>query len=102
LTEKPTHIDIPYIPHSNYNSAKSFSAAPRRFGETSMPDRRRIDDLGELGNALEALINVLYLIRQDRHNPANVLALVEMAHVQLDRMTRVLQRELDRPPMTEN
>jgi hypothetical protein len=67
-----------------------------------MPDHRRIQELGELGNALEALINVLYLIRQDRHKPASVLALVEMAHVQLDRMTGVLQRELDRPPITEN
>ena len=67
-----------------------------------MPDHRRIQELGELGNALEALINVLYLIRQDRHNPARVLTLIETANVQLERITRVLQRELDRPPTIEN
>jgi len=67
-----------------------------------MPDRRRIDELGELGNALEALINLLYIIRQDRHHPARVLELVEMANLQLDRMTGILRRELERPPITEN
>jgi len=67
-----------------------------------MPDRTRIEELGELTNALEALINLLYIIRQDRHHPTRVLASVEMASVQLDRMTGILWRELDRPPITEN
>lgn len=67
-----------------------------------MSDDKPIEGLGELGNALEAMVNVLYLIRQDRHNPDRVLALTEMADVQLGRMAQVLQRELDRPPILLN
>jgi hypothetical protein len=64
-----------------------------------MLDDKPIEGLGELGNALEAMVNVLYLIRQDRHNPDRVHVLTEMADVQLERMAQVLQRELDRPPI---
>lgn len=67
-----------------------------------MSDDKPIEGLGELGNALEAMVNVLYLIRQDRHNPDQVLVLTEMADVQLQRMAQVLQRELDRPPTLLN
>jgi hypothetical protein len=64
-----------------------------------MLDDKPIEGLGELGNALEAMVNVLYLIRQDRHNPDRVQVLTEMADAQLERMAQVLQRELDRPPI---
>ena len=67
-----------------------------------MSDDKPIKGLGELRNALEAVVNVLYLIRQDRHNPNRVLVLTEMADVQLERMTQVLQRELDRPRIAIN
>ena len=67
-----------------------------------MSDNKRIEGLGELGNALEAMVNVLYLIRQDRRHPDRVLVLIEMADVQLGRMALVLQRELDRPPILLN
>ena len=67
-----------------------------------MSDDKPIEGLGELRNALEAVVNVLYLIRQDRHNPNRVLVLTEMADAQLERMTQVLQRELDRPRIAIN
>ena len=47
----------------------------------------------ELGNALEALVNVLYLIRLDRKNPAGVLEWVEMAETQTGRMGKILEQE---------
>jgi hypothetical protein len=67
-----------------------------------MSDDRRIEGLGELGNALEALVNVVYLIRHDRHDPNRVLVLTEMADAELQRMAQVLQREMDRPPTSLN
>jgi hypothetical protein len=67
-----------------------------------MSDEKRIEGLGELGNALEALVNVVYLIRHDRHDPNRVFALAEMADVQVRRMAQVLRRQLDRPPIALN
>jgi hypothetical protein len=67
-----------------------------------MSDDRRIEGLGELTNALEAMVNVLYLIRQDCHSPDRVLVLTEMADLQLERMARILQGEMDRPPIALN
>jgi hypothetical protein len=63
-----------------------------------MSDDKPIEGSRELGYALETMINVLYLIRQDRHNPDRVQELTEMADVQLERMAQVLQREVDRSP----
>lgn len=57
-------------------------------------DRR--DALLELGNALEALVNVLYLIRLDRNGPARVLEWVEMAETQTERMEKILERQSSR------
>ena len=55
-----------------------------------MPDDKRIENTVELGNALEALVNVLYLIREDRDHPSRVLQWVEIADVQAARMASVL------------
>jgi hypothetical protein len=67
-----------------------------------MSNDRQIRGSGELRNALEALVNVVYLIRHDRHDPNRVLVLTEMADAELQRMAQVLQRELDRPPIALN
>ena len=53
----------------------------------------RRETLQELGNALEALVNVLYLIRLDRRDPARVLEWVEMAEIQTRRMEEILEQE---------
>jgi hypothetical protein len=48
--------------------------------------------LQELGNALEALVNVLYLIRLDRRDPARVLEWVELAEIQTRRMEGIREQ----------
>lgn len=67
-----------------------------------MSDDKRIEGSVELGNALEALMNVLYLIRLDRHSPGRVLQWIEMADGQSKRMESILRRErLSLPPTTQ-
>jgi hypothetical protein len=61
-------------------------------------DDRRIESTVELGNALEALVNALYLIRVDCSDPARVLQWVEMADHQLQRMDSILQLDFRRTP----
>jgi hypothetical protein len=56
----------------------------------------RRDASHELRNSLEALVNVLYLIRIDRKDPARVLEWVEMAEIQTKRAEKVLEEELSR------
>jgi hypothetical protein len=56
-----------------------------------MSQDKRIEGLLEFGNALEALVNVLYLIRHDRHHPDRVLELVSMADFQLERMAQIFR-----------
>jgi hypothetical protein len=56
-----------------------------------MSQDKRIDGSGESGNALEALVNVLYLIRHDRHQPDRVLELVSMADLQVERMAQIFR-----------
>jgi hypothetical protein len=46
-----------------------------------MSEEERTEGLGELRNGLEALVNLLYLIREDRKYSARVLQWVEMADV---------------------
>ena len=46
-----------------------------------------------MANTLEALVNLLYLIRLDRHYPDKVLQWVQMADVQSERMESILQWE---------
>jgi hypothetical protein len=55
-----------------------------------MSEEKQIEGLGELKNGLEALVNVLYLIREDRKNPDQVLRWDETADVQTERMAQVL------------
>lgn len=62
----------------------------------AMSREKRIEDSVELGNGLEALVNVLYLIRADRGDPSKVLQWVGMANGQLNRMAQVHQRESGR------
>jgi len=54
---------------------------------------KRLEGAAEWANMLEALVNLLYLIRLDRHYPDRVLRWVEMAGVQSERMESILQRE---------
>jgi hypothetical protein len=63
-----------------------------------MLDEKRIETTVELGNALEAMVNALYLIRVDCGDPARVLQWVEMADHQLQRMDSILQVDLRRTP----
>ncbi|WP_433972067.1 hypothetical protein [Tunturiibacter lichenicola] len=52
---------------------------------------KRIEGSAQLANALEALVNLLYLIRIDRNYPDKVLQWVEMADDQSRRMESILQ-----------
>jgi hypothetical protein len=61
-----------------------------------MLDDKRIETTVELGNALEAMVNALYLIRVDCGDPARVLQWVEMADHQLQRMDSILQVDFRR------
>ena len=56
----------------------------------AMSTEKGFEGSGELKNALEALVNVLYLIREDRDHPSRVLQWVEIADVQAARMASVL------------
>lgn len=49
--------------------------------------------LGELKNGLEALVNLLYLIRQEREYPYKVLRWLELADAQTNRMAQVLREK---------
>jgi hypothetical protein len=42
---------------------------------------------------LEAVVNLLYLIRLDRNNPAKVLGWVELADEQVRQVAEILQRD---------
>ena len=55
-----------------------------------MSDEITIEGLGELKNALEVLVNVLYLIREDCGASDEVLRWVEIANGQTVRMARTL------------
>jgi hypothetical protein len=63
-----------------------------------MSGYKRIEGLGELRNSLEALVNVLFLIRHDREHPEKVLELVGMADLQLERMAQILRRDSEKNP----
>jgi hypothetical protein len=52
---------------------------------------KRIEGSAELANTLEALANLLYLIRLDRNSPDQVLHWVDMADGQSERMESILQ-----------
>jgi hypothetical protein len=52
---------------------------------------KRIEGAAQLANTLEALMNLLYLIRIDRNYPDKVLQWVEMADGQSKRMESILQ-----------
>jgi hypothetical protein len=52
---------------------------------------KRIKGSAQLANGLEALMNLLYLIRIDRNYPDKVLQWVEMADGQSKRMESMLQ-----------
>jgi hypothetical protein len=41
-------------------------------------------------NSVEVLVNLAYLMEQDRHNPDKVLRYIRMANVTLRRMTSLL------------
>jgi hypothetical protein len=41
-------------------------------------------------NSVEALVNLAYLIEQNRHNPDDVLRYIRMADVTLKRMTSLI------------
>jgi hypothetical protein len=58
---------------------------------------KRTEGTAELSNSLEAVVNLLYLIRIDRHDPDRVLQWVDMAEGQSKRMESTLQCE--RPPL---
>jgi hypothetical protein len=60
-----------------------------------MSQEERIEGLGELKNGLEALVNLVYLIKEDRAYSDRVLRWVEMADIETGRMAQVLR---ERPP----
>jgi hypothetical protein len=41
-------------------------------------------------NSVEGLVNLAYLIKQNRHNPDDVLRYIEMVDVTLKRMTNLI------------
>lgn len=49
--------------------------------------------VGELKNGLEALVNLLYLIREDREYPYKVLRWVDTADIETERMAQVLSEK---------
>jgi hypothetical protein len=77
---------------------KVFRVDPTPGNTLPMPDDKRIESTVELGNALEAMVNTLYLLRVDCGDPARVLQWVEMADRQLQRMDSILQLDLRRAP----
>jgi hypothetical protein len=44
----------------------------------------------DMVNSVEVLVNLAYLMEQDRHNPDEVLRYIRMANVTLKRMTSLL------------
>jgi hypothetical protein len=54
------------------------------FSDSGMPASH------ELNNALEAAINLIYLIRADRSDPKKVLEWAELADTQLQRIAKVI------------
>jgi hypothetical protein len=58
-----------------------------------MSEEEWIKGLGELKNGLEALVNLLYLIREDRKYPARVLRWVETSDVETKRMAQILSEK---------
>jgi len=57
----------------------------------AMSIKNGFESSGEMKNALEALVNVLYLIREDRHQPLRVLEWVEIADAQTERMANAVR-----------
>ena len=55
-----------------------------------MSDEMQSEELGELKNGLEVLVNILFLIREDRRFPDRVLRWVDIADQQAQRITRVV------------
>jgi hypothetical protein len=51
-----------------------------------------VSDSHELGNALEAAINLVYLIRADRSDPNRVREWADLADAQLQRIARIVSR----------
>jgi hypothetical protein len=85
-----------YIPTFDDTNDKDFGVDPIMGEYFAMSREKRIEDSVELGNALEALVNVLYLIRADRCDPSKVLQWVRMADAQLNRTAQIHQRESGR------
>jgi hypothetical protein len=56
----------------------------------SQPDSVSTVVLIDMVNSVEVLVNLTYLMEQDRHNPDEVLRYIRMANVTLKRMTSLL------------
>lgn len=55
------------------------------------PENGRSIDSHNLSNRLEAVVNLLYLIRQERNYPSKVLGWVELADEQVTQITEILR-----------
>jgi hypothetical protein len=50
--------------------------------------------VSEMANPLEVVVNIVYLIKQERHNPNEVLKLTLLAESQLECLCQIAHREL--------
>jgi hypothetical protein len=50
--------------------------------------------VSEMANPLEVVVNIVYLLQHDRHNPDEVLKLALMAEAQLEYLCQIAQRNL--------
>ena len=48
----------------------------------------------ELANPVEAVVNILYLIKEERHDPEKVLQLASMAEAPVERLTNIVRKTL--------
>jgi hypothetical protein len=83
-------IAVPPHPKLDDTDGRRFSVDPKP-GEHVAMSEKRVEGLAELANTIEALVNLLYLIRIDRHDPEKVLQWVDMAEGQAKRMGSILQ-----------
>jgi hypothetical protein len=52
-------------------------------------------DSHDMDNALEAAVNLVYLIRADRHDPEKVRQWADLADSQLQRIAKIVSSRLD-------
>jgi len=50
--------------------------------------------VSELANPVEAMVNILYLIKEERHHPEKVLQLASLADAPIQQLSQLVRRGL--------